>query len=65
MTSEERKGHIKDRIRDLARDLLYYDRKEDEELSADDITGAIDGGDIDIEWMAAVFLAELKEYLED
>ena len=42
MTSEERKGHIKDRIKD-----------------------AIDGGDIDIEWMAAVFLAELKEYLED
>lgn len=65
MTSEERKGHIEDRIKDLARDLLYYDRKEDEELSADDITDAIDSGDIDIEWMAAAFLAELKEYLED
>lgn len=68
MTSKERKERkerIENTIADLVVSFLRDDRKEDEELSTDDILDAIECEDVDLEWIAAVFLAELKENLED
>ena len=50
-------------INDLVCDFLYYDRKEDEELSAADIEDAVDDGDITIDDMVKRFESELREGL--
>jgi hypothetical protein len=42
-------------IGDLCADFLYYDRKEDEDLSADDLQEAIEDGIITIDEMVEEF----------
>jgi len=45
---------------DLASDFLYYDRKEDEELSANQLKEAVKSGEITIDEMAAEFRKHLE-----
>jgi hypothetical protein len=53
-----------DTITDLVSDLLYYDRKEDEELSADDIEDLLHNGGITIDEMVEKFRECLVDALE-
>lgn len=53
MTSTRDK--ILDAVQDLAGDFMYYDRKNDEELSADDIETALENGDITIDEIVEAF----------
>ena len=39
---EEKKELLKNALTDLVSDLLYYDRKEDEELTIEDVENLID-----------------------
>lgn len=50
---------------DQARDLAYYDRKEDEELPRGEIGKAIRDGVITFEEITDHFAAELWDWLED
>lgn len=47
---------------DAARDFSYYSRKEDEDLSTDDITEALAKGWITLDEIAAAFRADLVEW---
>ena len=53
------KQKILDTIQDLASSFLYYDRKEDEELSIEDLNGAVKNGEITIDEMVAEFKKHL------
>jgi len=48
-----------------ARDLAYYNRKEDEDLPRGEIQKAIKRGEITIEEIVSAFKAELIEWLEE
>lgn len=48
------------RTEDLVAGLLYYDRKEDEELRPDDVKRAIDSGEVTLGDIAKAFKKELK-----
>lgn len=48
---------------DAARDLAYYDRKDDEELGVGDIEDAIAAGEVTIAEIVASFEAELRTAL--
>lgn len=50
-------------IQDSVTDLLYYDRKEDEELFVGDIDELVKNGDITIEEMVAEFDKYLRSGL--
>lgn len=45
-----------------ARDFCCYSRKEDEDLSADDITDALEEGWITIDQIVAAFRSDLVEW---
>jgi len=51
---------ILDTIDDLCTDFLYYDRKEDEELSADALNEAILSGEITIDEIVNKFRSCLE-----
>lgn len=51
----ELKQRIENCISDLMADLLFYSRKEDEDLPLKAIEGAIEDGTITKEWLAAEF----------
>ncbi len=53
------KQNITNSIKDLVSDLLYYDRKEDEELSVDDINNAFKDGTITVDEAVEIFKNEL------
>ena len=55
------KQTILNTISDLCSDFLYYDRKEDEELSVEQLNNAVADGEITIDEM----VAEFKKHLED
>lgn len=55
------KQKIIDAISDLCSNFLYYDRKEDEELSMDQLIEAVKTGEISIDEM----VAEFRKHLED
>ena len=55
-----RRELIEGAIINAVRDLLYYDRKEDEELGTEDIASAIAQGEITEEEMVNVFRKELE-----
>ena len=59
------KDLIKDTIDDLVSCLLYYDRKEDEDLPVGEIEKAISEGIIAIDEMVQVFSETLKERIEN
>ncbi len=51
---------IIDRIKDLCSDFLYYDRKEDEELSFKQLNKAVESGVITIDEMVSEFRKQLE-----
>ena len=54
------KQKIFDTISDLCSDFLYYDRKEDEELSIELLNEAVANGEITIDEMVAEFRKHLE-----
>lgn len=50
-------------IKDLCADFLYYDRKEDEDLSADDLEEAVKNGTVTIDEMVETFRKQLEDTL--
>lgn len=48
-------------LTDLVSDFAYYDRKEDEELSSDDVRELLASGEITITNIAEVFERVLRE----
>jgi hypothetical protein len=60
----KRKAHILGVIEDLVGDLLYYDRKEDEELRRGEIEKAIQEGVVTVDEMVHQFRYYLEEALE-
>ncbi len=48
-------------IDDLVLNFMYYDRKEDEELSREDLEEAVKNGVITVEEMANRFKSELEK----
>lgn len=63
MSERSRKDLILDKINDLVANFLYYDRKEDEDLSAKDIEKAVEDGEITVEDMVARFRSQLEPHL--
>jgi ornithine cyclodeaminase/alanine dehydrogenase-like protein (mu-crystallin family) len=47
---------------DLARDFLYYDRKEDEELARGEIQEAVEKGEVTKEEIIEEFKKQLDEW---
>lgn len=47
---------------DLARDFLYYDRKEDEELNVGEIQEAVENGELTKEEIIQEFKKQLDEW---
>ena len=47
-------------IKDSVKDLLYYDRKDDENLSRDDMDLALETGVVTVDEMTAVFRNALE-----
>ena len=60
-----RKQLIEAAVKDLASDLVYYDRKEDEELPRDSIQLAIINGEITMKDIVDVFANKLNEVLTE
>lgn len=52
---------ILDTIGDLCSDFVFYDRKEDEELSIEQLKEAVNSGEITIDEMVAEFRKNLEE----
>ncbi len=48
------------RIEDLCSDFLYYDRKEDEDLSMQQLNDTVKSGEITIDEMVAEFRKHLE-----
>ena len=59
------KQTILNTIRDLCSNFLYYDRKEDEELSMEQLNKAVAYGEITIEEMTAEFRKHLENTFEN
>jgi hypothetical protein len=57
----DKRQTILNTITDMCSDFLYYDRKEDEELSPEDIDDAIESGAITIEEIVQHFKSELEK----
>lgn len=60
-----KKQIILDVISDLCSCFLFYDRKEDEQLSAKQLENAVKRGDITIDEMVAEFRKHLDENFND
>jgi hypothetical protein len=59
----DRRTLILGTIQDLVGSLLYYDRKNDDDLDRDAIPAAVAAGEISVDEMADEFRAELKRRL--
>lgn len=59
------KQNILNTISDLCSDFLYYDRKEDESLSVDQLQESVESGIITIDEMVAEFRRHLENSFED
>jgi len=62
-TDEKLRKSILDTATDLASSFAFYDRKEDEALSGDDLEDAVRRGVVTLDEIVAAFRGEL-EYLE-
>ena len=62
MTNEELRRHILNAARDAARSFAYYDRKEDEECSVDDLKNACDKGVVTTKELGDAFAEELRKW---
>jgi len=58
-----RRDHIHAALEDLVGAFLFYDRKENEDLSVGDIEEAIEAGEITVDEMAEFFGKKLREEL--
>lgn len=58
------KQDILDRVDTSAINFSYYDRKEDEQVNADDLINAVKDGTVTIEELAAEFERCLRNYLK-
>ena len=56
------KQEILNTISDLVKDFLYYDRKEDEDLSVEDLEKAFNNGEITVDECIDHFGKTLKRY---
>lgn len=56
-----RRQHIEDTVSDLAGSLLYYDRKEDEDLPRGAIEEAINAGEISVEEILGILEKDLRQ----
>lgn len=61
MSEKTRRQHIIDSVTDSVSDLLYYDRKEDEDLPRGAIGEAVRSGEITVEEMITFWADELRE----
>ena len=52
-------------IQDVVSDLLYYDRKEDESLTIEDVKNLFKGGEMTPESAANIFLKSVKSAMSD
>jgi coenzyme F420-reducing hydrogenase gamma subunit len=57
--------NILDTIHDLVMDFVYYDRKEDETLSMNELDNAVKNGTITIEEMVSEFKKLLEESFKE
>ena len=62
---KSRRKLIEDTVDDLVSNLLYYDRKEDEELPRGEIEAAIEAGEITVDEIGALFLTALRKGLTE
>ena len=60
-----RRQHILACLSDAVSNILYYDRRNDEDLGLFDIPDALEAGEISIEEMVQAFELELREGLEE
>lgn len=51
-------------IQDLCSDFLYYDRKEDEDLSVEQLKDAVKNGEVTIDEMVQEFKRNLENSLK-
>ena len=58
------KETILNTIKDLCANFLYYDRKEDEDLSADELEEAVKNGTVTIDEMVETFRIQLENTLK-
>lgn len=56
---------ILNKIDDLCADFLYYERKEDEELTVDKLNDAVKSGEITIDEMVEKFKENLENTFND
>lgn len=54
---------VLDTVIDLAADLFYYDRKEDEDLPLGVIQKMVDAGEITVDEIVAAFAEAVKEHV--
>jgi len=59
------KEQILGTVQDLVTDFVYYDRKEDEDLSADQLDKAVESGEITVDDMVAEFRKHLEAVYPD
>ena len=59
--SSELKQTILNTVDDLVSDFLYYDRKEDEELSSEELSNSLKDGIITIDEIVEQFSTRLRE----
>lgn len=58
-----RRQHIIDQLTDGIADLLYYDRKEDEDLPHGAIEAAVQAGEITVQEIVTIWSDELRDGL--
>ena len=58
-----KKKHALDVVNDLVADYLYYDRKEDEDLSRDEIDQLFESGELTVEEVVARFGEQLRKHV--
>ena len=64
-TDEELRDTILNTARDCASNFIYYDRKEDEDLSADQLRDAVEHGVVTVDEIAQAFRDELDDDDDD
>ena len=60
MTTDEKVDLVDRKLADALTDFLYYDRKEDEELSREDLEVMVETGIITIDWIVDRFEHHLR-----
>jgi len=58
------KNYILATVQDLCANFLYYDRKEDDDLSAEDLEDAVKKGIVTIDEMVEEFRNQLEKHLK-